>query len=52
MAEKINLKSENILEENISKLKEIFPQVFSEGKIDFKKLKETLVLLTLEKFLV
>jgi adenine-specific DNA-methyltransferase len=42
MAEKINLKSENILEENISKLKEIFPQVFSEGKIDFKKLKETL----------
>ena len=42
MVEKINLKSENILEENISKLKEIFPQVFSEGKIDFKKLKETL----------
>ena len=42
MVEKINLKSENILEENISKLKEIFPQIFSEGKIDFDKLKETL----------
>ena len=42
MVEKINLKSEDILEENISKLRQIFPNVFSEGKIDFDKLKETL----------
>ena len=38
----INKESVNILEENISKLKELFPEVFSEGKIDFDKLKETL----------
>jgi adenine-specific DNA-methyltransferase len=42
MVEKINLESGNILEENISKLRQIFPNVFSEGKIDFDKLKETL----------
>ena len=40
MVEKINLKSEDILEENISKLKQIFPNVFSEGKIDFDTLME------------
>ena len=28
-------KSMNIIEQNIEKLKEIFPEVFSEGKIDF-----------------
>jgi len=42
MVEKINLESGNILEENISKLRQIFPNVFSEGKIDFDKLKENL----------
>jgi len=42
MVEKINLKSEDILEENISKLRQIFPNVFSEGTIDFDILKETL----------
>jgi adenine-specific DNA-methyltransferase len=42
MVEKINLESENSLEENISKLKKIFPQIFLEGKVDFDKLKETL----------
>ena len=33
-------KSMNIIEQNIEKLKEIFPEVFSEGKIDFSKLEE------------
>jgi len=42
MTEKINKESIDILEENISKLKKIFPNVFSEAKINFKKLKETL----------
>ena len=42
MVEKIKKESKNILEENILKLKQIFPNVFSEEKIDFKKLKETL----------
>ena len=37
MVEKINLESENSLEENISKLKKIFPQIFLEGKVDFDK---------------
>ncbi len=32
----------NIVNENIEKLKEIFPEVFSEGKVDFKKLEEEL----------
>lgn len=34
--------SKNIVSENIEKLKELFPEVFSEGKIDFKKLEEEL----------
>lgn len=40
--EKLNGESMNIVNENIEKLKEIFPEVFSEGKIDFKKLEEEL----------
>ncbi len=32
----------DIVEENIGKLKELFPDVFTEGKIDFDALKETL----------
>ncbi len=32
----------NIVEENIKKLKEIFPEVFEEGKIDFEKLENEL----------
>jgi hypothetical protein len=32
----------NIKNENINKLKELFPQIFSEGKIDFDKLKNEL----------
>ncbi len=35
--EKLNGESMNIVNENIEKLKEIFPEVFSEGKVDFKK---------------
>ena len=35
-------RSMNIIEQNIEKLKEIFPEVFSEGKIDFSKLEEEL----------
>jgi len=35
-------KTKNIVEENIEKLKELFPDVFTEGKIDFDTLRETL----------
>jgi hypothetical protein len=35
-------KSKDLINENIEKLKEIFPEVFSEGKIDFSKLEEEL----------
>lgn len=38
----LDLKSLNISEDKISKLKELFPEVFSENKIDFDKLKLTL----------
>jgi len=34
--------SKDIVQENIDKLKEIFPEIFTEDKIDFQKLKETL----------
>lgn len=39
---KMSGESLNIEQENISKLKEIFPEVFSEDKIDFIKLQNTL----------
>ena len=35
-------KSKDIIEENISKLKEIFPDIFTEDKVDFDKLKSNL----------
>ena len=35
-------KSLDIVSENVTKLKELFPEVFSEGKIDFAKLQEEL----------
>ncbi|MDO9206699.1 MAG: site-specific DNA-methyltransferase [Sulfuricurvum sp.] len=35
-------KSMDIVSDNIEKLRELFPEVFSEGKIDFKKLEEEL----------
>jgi adenine-specific DNA-methyltransferase len=40
--DKLDLKSLNISEDKKSKLKELFPEVFSEDKIDFDKLKLTL----------
>jgi len=39
---KLNGESLNIVNENIEKLKELFPEVFSEGKINFAKLEEEL----------
>ncbi len=39
---KLKLENLDILKKNIAQLKEIFPQVFSEGKIDFQRLKELL----------
>lgn len=36
--QQLNGTSKDIVSENIEKLKELFPEVFSEGKIDFKKL--------------
>ena len=35
---KLDGKSEDVLSDNILKLKEIFPEVFEDGKIDFEKL--------------
>lgn len=40
--QKLNGQSLNIVNENIEKLRELFPQVFSEGKIIFTKLEEEL----------
>ena len=40
--DKLDLKSLNISEDKKSKLKELFPEVFSEDKVDFDKLKLTL----------
>lgn len=39
---KLDGESTNIIENNISKLKTIFPEVFTEGKIDFNKLQNIL----------
>jgi len=39
---KLDGKSLDIVSENVEKLKELFPEVFSEGKIDFTKLEEEL----------
>jgi adenine-specific DNA-methyltransferase len=40
--QKVDLKSMNIVDNQKEKLKELFPEVFSEGKINFDKLKKTL----------
>ena len=40
--EKLNGKSADIVKENIEKLKELFPDIFSENRIDFGTLKATL----------
>lgn len=39
---KLNGTTPDIVEENIAKLKEIFPDVFCEGKVDFEKLQQVL----------
>ena len=38
----VNSKSMDIVTDNISKLKELFPEAFTEGKVDFDALKEVL----------
>ena len=40
--EKLDGKSMDIVSENIAKLKELFPDLFSEGKVDFEALEATL----------
>ncbi|MBF0469091.1 MAG: site-specific DNA-methyltransferase, partial [Desulfamplus sp.] len=40
--EKLDGKSKDITAENIQKLKELFPEAFTEGKVDFDALKEVL----------
>jgi len=40
--QKLDGKSLDIVSENVQKLKELFPEVFSEGKIDFEKLENEL----------
>ena len=39
--EKMDLKTKNITEEQKLKLKQLFPEVFNENKINFEKLKMT-----------
>ncbi|HEM8158413.1 site-specific DNA-methyltransferase [Enterobacter hormaechei] len=38
----VDSKSMDIVADNVSKLKELFPEVFTEGKVDFNSLKEVL----------
>jgi hypothetical protein len=40
--QKLDGNSLDIVKQNVEKLKEIFPEVFSEGKIDFEKLENEL----------
>ncbi|NCH71070.1 site-specific DNA-methyltransferase [Cronobacter dublinensis] len=40
--QEVDSKSMDIVADNISKLKELFPEVFTEGKVDFDALKEVL----------
>lgn len=42
MAKKMDGKTMNITQENIAKMQELFPEVFTEGKIDFDKLQVVL----------
>jgi adenine-specific DNA-methyltransferase len=42
MVEKMPLTSEDIHSERIARLREDFPEVFTEGKVDFEKLKQAL----------
>lgn len=40
--EKMNSKTMDIVAENVGKLKELFPEAFTEGRVDFESLKELL----------
>ncbi|MGO1372355.1 MAG: site-specific DNA-methyltransferase, partial [Senegalia sp. (in: firmicutes)] len=40
--EKLNGETKDILKENIGKMKDLFPEIFTEDKIDFEKLEEVL----------
>lgn len=42
MVDKVNIASENTIEPQLSLIKQLFPQVIVEGKVDFTKLKEIL----------
>jgi adenine-specific DNA-methyltransferase len=42
MTEKMPLTSENIIAERIERLRELLPEVFTEGKVDFERLKQVL----------
>jgi adenine-specific DNA-methyltransferase len=41
-ANPVERQSADLVEENVARLKELFPEVVSEGKVDFEKLKATL----------
>ena len=38
--EKLNGTSMDLVQENVKKLKEIFPEIFTEGRIDFNLLRQ------------
>ena len=38
--EKLNGASMDLIQENVKKLKEIFPEIFIEGRIDFELLRQ------------
>ncbi len=42
MTERMTLTSESVLAQRMEQLRETFPEVFTEGKVDFEKLKEAL----------
>lgn len=46
---KLDMKSKDIVEDNINKISELFPECISEGKIDFNKLKQELSKETIEE---
>ena len=41
--EKLNGTSMDLVQENVKKLKEIFPEIFIEGRIDFNLLKQIIL---------
>ncbi len=40
--DRVGFDSLDLVKENVEKLKELFPEVFTEGKIDFDSLREVL----------